>query len=320
MSTISSSFKTHINSLLPRWILRAKTKYHLSNMARRYGLTLSFHQDFSDLIRGAKVLRIAANHAIYLPHMIESFDYYFDSVVPIQLDKNLVVDLSGPRYHRLIGFDAFPVMFPSHSEPYVTTAQYLDFANLQEGDVVFDIGAYAAITSIIFARLVGKTGSVFAFEADRQNLLCAHENLRLAAQWLDIANVSLVETAVWSHGEGIEFSNEGTMGSSAVSVVGRGRGDVSRVPSTTIADFCASRRIEKVDFVKIDVEGAEIEVLKPSKEILSRFKPRVIIEPHYVGGASSIERCREMLTSYGYSVRLVNQFGSTTPLIAASPE
>jgi FkbM family methyltransferase len=306
-------------SLLPAYILEAKARHRLSRLAKTYGLTLSFHQDFTEITRGTKVLRIAVAHAVYLPHMMESFDYYFDSVVPLQAADSFIVDLSGPRYHRLIGFDAFPVMFPAHSEPYITTVQYLQFANLTKGNVVLDIGAYAAITSIMFAQLVGKTGAVFAFEADDNNIVCARENMRLAAQWLDVHNITLVESAVWSHCDGLEFSAEGTMGSSAVSIVRPERGPVMKVPSTTIADFCASRRLEKLDFVKIDIEGAEIEVLTASREILSRLKPRLIVEPHHVEGALSLDRCREILVANGYQVHLLTQFGSKTPLIAATP-
>jgi FkbM family methyltransferase len=210
-------------------------------------------------------------------------------------------------------------MFPSLSEPYITTSQYLDFAVLGEGKIVLDIGAYAAVTSIIFARLVGASGKVFAFEADIENSICARENIRLAEQWFDLHNIELIESAVWSHSGELDFSTEGTMGSSAISIVGPGRGISIKVPCTTIADFCASRAIDQIDFIKIDIEGGEIEVLKASQDVLTQLKPRMIVEPHYVDGSMSTDRCREILLRCGYRVNLIPQFGSSTPLLEATP-
>jgi FkbM family methyltransferase len=305
-------------SLLPERALRLRLRRRWHAMASKHGLTLSFRQDFSELSRGLKVLRIGAHHGIYIPHMSESFDYYFNSVLPVQQGKYSVVDLSGPRYHRLIGFDELPLMFPSHSEPYVTTSQYLDFAGLGEGKVVLDIGAYAGVTSIIFARLVGASGKVFALEADRNNIACAKENILLAARWFDLHNIELIDSAVWSHTGVLEFSTEGAMGSSAVSIVGTGRGPAIKVPCTTIGDFCTSRAITRVDFIKMDIEGAEIEVLKASQDVLSQLKPRLIIEPHYVDGVMSTDRCRDILLGCGYRVDVISQTGLSTPLIEAT--
>jgi FkbM family methyltransferase len=311
--------KQILKSLVPASAHRKRERQRLLRLARKAGLELSFRQDFTEVTRGQKVLRVAAQHAIYLPHIIDSFDYYFDSVFPVQVSGRLLVDLSGPRYHRLVGFSDIPLMFPSHTEPYVTTDQYLEFANLSEGKIVLDIGAYAAVTSIIFARLVGNSGSVFSFEADKNNIVCASENLRLARKWFNLQNITLVESAVWSHSNGLDFSSEGTMGSSAVSIVGPGRGSLVRVPSTTIEDFCVSRGLDRLDFVKIDIEGGEIEALQASQQILSRLKPRLIIEPHYVAGEMSTDRCRKILDGYGYTTELIPQLGSSTPLIAAVP-
>jgi FkbM family methyltransferase len=251
--------------------------------------------------------------------MIESFDYYFDSVVPITLGGQSVVDMSTPRYHELIGFDDFPVMFPSHTEPYVTTTQYLDFAELKEGDTVLDIGAYAAVTSITFSKLVGGKGLVFAFEADAQNQACAIRNIRLAERTWGLSNVSLIQKAVWSHSNGIEFSTEGAMGSSAVAITGRGRGLATKVPSISLGDFCQAYALEKIDFIKIDIEGGEIEVLESSRDVLLRYTPKIIVEPHHVSGALSTEKCCTILREIGYQITLIEQFGSSIPLIAASP-
>src|SRR5207248_3539192 len=102
-----------------------------SKQARAAGLTLKARDLYFDLVRDGKVLRIRSAHAIYIPHMIESFDYYINSVVPVRDGEKQIIDMSGPRYHRLIGYGDIPFLFPSQTEPYETTREYLEFAGLK---------------------------------------------------------------------------------------------------------------------------------------------------------------------------------------------
>jgi FkbM family methyltransferase len=249
--------------------------------------------------------------------MMENFDYYVNSVIPVTVDGKMLVDMSGPRYHRLRGFADIPFLFPSHTEPYGTTAEYLAFAGLGEGQIVLDIGAYSAVTSIIFAELVGASGHVYAFEADRTNYECALQNVQLARRWMGLANITLVNKAVWSHSEGIMFSNEGAMGSSAVEITGGGRGVETKTPSTTLEAFCREQGLERVDFIKVDIEGGEIELLESSVDFLAVLKTKLIVEPHWVNGSMSTGRCSRLLTLAGYTVRIREKMGESEQMIEA---
>jgi FkbM family methyltransferase len=225
--------------------------------------------------------------------------------------------MSGPRYHRLRGYADIPFLFPSHTEPYSTTAEYLDFAGLGEGQIVLDIGAYSGVTSIIFAGLVGARGHVYAFEADRMNYECAQQNVEMAKRWMGLGNITLMNQAVWSHSDGVMFSNEGAMGSSAVEITGGGRGPETKTPSITLEELFQQHGLTHVDFIKVDIEGGEIELLSSSVQLLARTKPKLIVEPHWVGGVLSTERCTGLLESAGYSVRIREKVGESEPLIEA---
>ena len=61
------------------------------------------------------------------------FDFYFQAVTPFELDGRKIADFSTPRFHEVVGFDDFPVQFPSIPEPYATLDQYLSFAGLKDG-------------------------------------------------------------------------------------------------------------------------------------------------------------------------------------------
>jgi FkbM family methyltransferase len=308
-----------LRTLVPDRYLHRRHMLNLSRFAQQRGLALIERDLFFDLTRDHTVLRIKHAHMFYLHHMIESFDYYVNSVEPLQVDGNTLVDMSGPRYHRLKGFAAIPFLFPSHTEPYETTSAYLNFADLRSGQVVLDIGAYSGVTSIIFAQAVGPTGHVFAFEADEANYHCARINIDMAAQVMGLKNITLVNKAVWSHGDGLLFSNEGAMGSSAVNITGGSRGRERVVPSTRIQDFVAENGIDHADFVKIDIEGCEIEVLESSAAFLHTMRSKLIIEPHHVSGTLSTEPCCRLLEAAGYKVDVREAVAESEQLIEAVP-
>jgi FkbM family methyltransferase len=288
-------------------------------MARAAGLRLRASDLFLDLERGDKVLRIRSAHIIYLPHMIENFDYYINSVVPVKDGSKQIVDMSGPRYHRLVGFGDIPFLFPSHTEPYETTREYLDFADLKEGQIVLDIGAYSGVTSIIFAQLVGPTGHVYAFEADETNYACAKINVEMAARTMGLSNITLFHKAIWSHNDGVLFSHEGSMGSSAVAITGGGRGNEVIVPSTTLESFLSEAGLKHVDFIKVDIEGGETELLKNSAVFMKGVDAKLIIEPHRVNGKLNTEECRRSLESAGFAVHVRDKLEASEPLIEARP-
>lgn len=315
-----SHLKRLIRPLVPHSFLLRRQMQLFNRAASEKGITLTVRDLFFDLSKGDRVLRIRKSHLFYLPHMIDNFEYYLDSVIPLNSDGANLVDMSGPRYHRLKGFAQIPFLFPSHTEPYGTTEEYLDFAALKEGDTVLDIGAYAGITSIIFAQLVGPAGHVYAFEADATNFECAQININMAREVMGLQNITLIRRAIWSHSNGLLFSNEGAMGSSAVSITGGKRGPEETVSSTTLKDFVEEKHLARADFVKIDIEGAEVEVLKSSADFLKSIQTRLIVEPHFVDGSLSTDRCRAYLEAAGFKVKIRQKVGESEPLIEAVPK
>lgn len=253
--------------------------------------------------KGGKIIRIAWKHRVYVRDVVTQFDYYYDAVKNV----NGVVDYSSPRFHWAKGFDLFPVMFPSFAEPVSTAKQYTDFAQLKEGMIVLDLGAYSGLTSIIFAELVGDSGRVVAVDADFQNHASIRSNI---AEYFrrGKGNIKFIPGAVWSHRDGIYFSSEQNMGAAAVDIVGN-RGEVRLVQSYTLSDI--ARGLDRVDFVKMDIEGAEGEAVK-DEEFFKTHNPRLIIETHGRGIDAEVS---QTLASYGYTVNHVMQDGCRFPLL-----
>ncbi len=289
----------------------------LQEQASSKGIKIKVTAHYLDFIRESEIVRIALKHLVYAGDIIKYFDYYFTSVVPVRFNGHKLVDYSIPKYHEIHGYDFGPIYFPSFSEPMVTTEQYLDFAKLSPGCVVLDLGAYAGLTSIMFKDIVGPTGTVIAVDADAQNVAAIEKNFRHYKQ-RTANDIELIHAAVWSHCDGLEFSSEGNMGSSASQIVGGRRGDVVFVKSLTLDAIAAMKSLERLDFIKCDVEGAEA-VIFENAEMLHRLKPRIIIEPHFVGGVLTIQKCAQDLAKYGYVCKPLTQIGIDIPLLEAHP-
>jgi FkbM family methyltransferase len=263
-----------------------------------------------------KVICISELHSVYAFDIIRSFDYYFSAVTPIRVNNLLVIDYSRPSYHDVIGFDLMPVHFPSFAEPIATNDHYLNFSNLEKGDVILDLGAYSGLSSITMKLKVGEEGKVIAVDPDKTNCISIDKNLNLFKK---ITGFDIIHNggAVWNHCEGIFFSGEGNMGSSVSEYLGE-RGKKCFVPTITLSELVNKYKLSRVDFIKCDIEGAET-VVFTDKDFFDHFKPLIIIETHNVNGVSTVDKCTSDLTSMGYICKVVEQSGVEYPLLECTP-
>ncbi|MEE9166828.1 MAG: FkbM family methyltransferase, partial [Candidatus Neomarinimicrobiota bacterium] len=74
--------------------------------------------------------------------------------------------------------------------------------------------------------------------------------------------------------------------------------------TTSLDDFVVRDEDRVPDFIKIDVDGAESEILQGSRVVIQRFRPRFVIEVH---SYELEEDCVQLLNEYGYVCRIVNQ-------------
>lgn len=148
-------------------------------------------------------------------------------------------------------------------------------AMCRPGDCVLDIGANVGDWTMQFALTVGPTGRVLAFEPVPYLAETVAKTARLNRQdWVEVHQLAL------SAADGrAEFSVE--KGNSGGSRLGRVAGDFSltSVPTRRLDSLLAERPVlERVDFVKIDVEGHELGVLQGAVETLKRFRPPLVLE------------------------------------------
>jgi FkbM family methyltransferase len=281
------------------------------------GLVVDFQDDHIDVRDGNRVIRSSTRHAIYIFDMVDNFDFFFEAVEPTSSQGTALVDYSKPQSHRVRGFDLHPIFFPSIAEPVETTTQYIEFASLTEGSVAIDLGAYAGLTSILFREQCGETGKVIAVEADPTNIDAVRRNLA-AYEHSTGRSIELLEGAVWIHNDGIRFSTEGSMGSSATDIVGNRTGEARLVPSWTLSALVNRFDLHRVDFIKCDIEGGEAVIFDDTK-FFEQHRPRMIVEVHAISGKMTTEKVMSALSRVDYGCRQVPQNGFDLPLLECWP-
>lgn len=132
------------------------------------------------------------------------------------------------------------------------------------GDVVIDAGAFNADTAIYFARKTGSNGKVYAFEADPKNIAAANKNLELN----DCTNVNIMPLALSDQKGVIKFSQNPIASSGSIQTA---NGELS-VSCTDLDSFVSEQGI-RVDFIKSDIEGGEMNLLLGAQETIKRYAP-----------------------------------------------
>ncbi len=273
-----------------------------ADLAKRLGLTVHVSSHFMDIRKNDLVLRLSHRHRVYFHDIVTCFDFYAGAVVPVEVDGIKLVDYSTPRWHDVVGYANHPIFFPSLAEPMATTRQYIELADLKDGDVVFDLGAYVGLTALNFARI---GGVVIAVEPDEENIKALWKNMHMSL-CAGGPGYSISNAAVWNHNDGIEFSNEGNMGSSAIGMVGSGRGNITKVKTMTLSQLADG--LPRVDFIKCDVEGAET-VIFQDDAFFAKHRPHILIEIHEIKGVSCMAEVKGQIEARGYQCREVDQVG-----------
>jgi FkbM family methyltransferase len=134
--------------------------------------------------------------------------------------------------------------------------------------VVADVGAHIGVVTVLLAGLCPK-GHVYAFEPVAENH--AHLTANIAANRLD--NVTVQRAAVFDT-DG-EISLEYDAGYPGGSHVGA---DGEMVPSVRFDTWARGEGLDRLDLVKLDVEGVELAVLDGAGDTLRRFRPIVVVE------------------------------------------
>jgi len=176
-------------------------------------------------------------------------------------------------------------------------------SHLRAGDVFFDIGANIGFFTTIAARLVGPQGKVCAFEPVPGNVAALKHNLALN----DFKNVQIFPCAVSNQTGTGELMLADWMGGASLSTAAAPPDlkGMMTVDLITIDELVMQKKVVPPALVKIDVEGAEEEVLKGMTTTIRVHQPVIIYEiddENQEGFDQKQAVCETLLKSYGYQV------------------
>lgn len=190
-----------------------------------------------------------------------------------------ILGLQEPEeYSSMIEGEFFDIIAPSifHDDRYVSEGAYEnDSIYIRKEDIVFDLGANIGMFSCVAAV---KGGKVFAFEPTPKTITYLKRNAAL------YENIVVVEAAVSDKDGEAEFAindlsgenvNIGSNTLFAEKMEDHCLFDTIKVKTVSLDSFVKTHHIERVDFIKADIEGAERYMLEGAKEILKKYAPKL---------------------------------------------
>ena len=172
---------------------------------------------------------------------------------------------------------------------------------LTPGEVFWDVGANIGYFSLVAAAAVGEQGEVAAFEPGSAALARLQENASLNPdRKIRIFNVAVAA----SDGEAVLYSHPEIADSSASLYAGAAGGAGGETCATVALDrFLEKEGLRPPDFIKLDVEGAEMAALQGAAAILADFRPLLLVEmeeKNLQAAGASKAAIQAFLRDYGY--------------------
>ncbi len=162
---------------------------------------------------------------------------------------------------------------------------------VKPGMVVYDIGAHQGYYSLLSSTLAGEPGMVIAFEPSPDNLARLRRHLELN----DCKNVRVIEIAVSDREGTARFETRAGSG------VGHLSNDGPLEVRTTRLDALAEE-LPRPDVIKIDVEGAELDVLRGGLKTIESARPVIFLSVH---SEELKTQCTEFLAKLNYTLSQV---------------
>lgn len=159
-------------------------------------------------------------------------------------------------------------LFQSLNEIFIE--RFYDFPASNNAPYILDCGSNIGL-SILFYKLSYPNARVIGFEPDESNFNLLSENIKA----FGYSDIYVHKAAIWKENGIVRFSNGGTTSSR----IDAGSADSSDVSCIRLRDYLSSN----IDFLKLDIEGAEYEVFQDCKDLLSNVK-NIFIEYHGIYG------------------------------------
>jgi FkbM family methyltransferase len=217
--------------------------------------------------------------------MINKIKYILKKPLKLIGEKIPITVKYGPlRGYRILAVS--PIRFFKGTYEKERTEMFLKI--IKEGDIFYDIGAHFGFYSLIASQIIGDKGKIYAFEPHPYNLKILRKHIELN----NITNVVIISAAVSDRPGKAKFAYGTGTGTGHLSE----KGDIE-VDTVSIDDLIQKKEILPPSIIKIDVEGAEILVLKGAWNTITLFYPVIFLAAH---STELLRNADQMLLNINY--------------------
>lgn len=211
---------------------------------------------------------------------------YSNKIRSVKNEHREVVKLNGTPYKlrdfssqghdfKLLGYDWFLGVHDVFYNQY----EHKDI-RLTPGDVIIDAGAFLGDTAVLFNHKLKGDCEIHCFELLDENLALFEKNLEINRVDASKVHINKLALADKSDHE-IQIKAGATQGSTSIfgvatSIFGVDRKS-SAVKTITLDDYVTRNNLQKIDFIKMDIEGAEVPALQGAMQTIRHFKPRLAL-------------------------------------------
>jgi len=173
--------------------------------------------------------------------------------------------------------------------------------DIQNNDVVLDIGAHIGVFSIL-ASMYAKNGKVYSFEPTPESFDLLKQNIKLNKA----ENIVPINKAVSDkNGEKEFYISSKNQGGNALFPSKESEINKIIVQTTSLNKFIKENKISQIDFLKIDCEGGEYEILFSCSDDTLNIIDKISMEYHYIGNNSPYSsELKGFLENHGFSVTI----------------
>lgn len=170
--------------------------------------------------------------------------------------------------------------------------------------VIFDVGAWKGDTAYFFSKKCNGNAKIYAFEPDKN----AYKTLKIIKEKYKLNNVILKNILFSNKKETVDFMSMTP------------NTPIVKMDAVTIDEFSESNNIERIDYLKMDVEGAEMHILEGAVNTIKKFRPSLAIAIYH-GGELFMEDfykvpilIKKITDDYEYYIRTFSPWGGETVL------
>lgn len=182
---------------------------------------------------------------------------------------------------------------------YILAEQFIDnryekHHEVKRGDIVVDIGANIGVFTVDAARKVGDEGKVIAIEPEKMSANFLKKNVQLN----NVHNVDFVQKGTWSERTKAKLYQKGIGQHNLF----QEQADYTLAELDRLDHILEEQHIEKIDLIKADIEGAEVEMLKGAHKTLTECPDLAIAAYHQFDKFTTYEDVVSILEREGFSV------------------